>query len=147
MDHKLDLAGAAEDPLDRLRVADVGVLDPELRVLGDEPLGHMRGRGLGAEELRPHVVLDADDVEALTDEMADGLGADQPPRSRHDRNRHSRTYSLPPPGCRCLVPAPTIGKRFGVREGINKPPVPTRLQLGIDIELHEVLMFLNISCK
>ena len=79
------------------RVADVGVLPAELGVLGDQPLGDVRGRGLGAEEAGPHVVLDADDVEALGDEVLDGLGADQAPGARDDRNRH-RAYSLSPAG-------------------------------------------------
>ena len=73
-------ACSREDPLDRVAVADVGVLPVELGVLGDQPLGHVRGRGLGAEEAGPHVVLDADDVEALADEVLDGLRADQAPR-------------------------------------------------------------------
>ena len=80
------------------RVADVGVLPAELGVLGDQPLGHVRGRGLGAEEAGPHVVLDPDDVEALGDEVLDGLGADQAPGPRDDRNRHS-----------CLLPSPRGG--------------------------------------
>ena len=79
-------------------VADVGVLPAELGVLGDEPLGHVRGRGLGAEEAGPHVVLDADDVEALGDEVLDRLGADQAPGPRDDRYRHS-----------CLLPSPGGG--------------------------------------
>ena len=70
-------------------------------VRGDQPLGHVRGRGLGAEEARPHVVLDADDVEALGDEVPDRLGADQAPRARDDRNRHSLPTPSPPPGRRC----------------------------------------------
>ena len=102
VDDQLDLARVlAEDAVDRGTVADVGVLPAELGVLGDQALGHMRGRGLGPEEAGPHVVLDADDVEALGDEVLDGLGADQTPGPSDDRNRHSRLLPLPQRGCRC----------------------------------------------
>ena len=55
----------------------------------------MCGGGLGAEEAGPHIVLDADYVKALGDEVLDRLGADQAPCARDDRNRHSRLLPSP----------------------------------------------------
>ena len=47
-----------------------------------------RGRRLGAEEARAHVVLEADHVVAALGEVDDGLGADQAARSGDYRDRH-----------------------------------------------------------
>ena len=92
VDHQLDLPGVvAEDPLDLGGVADVDVLPLEGGVLLDQPLGDVRGRGLGAEESGPHVVLDPDHVEPLADEVVDGLGADQAAGSSDDRYGHGAT--------------------------------------------------------
>ena len=55
-----------------------------------EALGRAGGRGLGPEEVRAHVVLDADHVEARSDEVRDGLGADQAAGAGDDRGGHRR---------------------------------------------------------
>src|SRR5680860_280832 len=79
VDHQLDrLAVGGEDALDRVAVADVGVFAAEAGMGADESLGDVRGRGLGAEEAGPHVVLDPDHVVTLLDEVPDRLRADQP---------------------------------------------------------------------
>ncbi len=57
-------------------------------VLVEQPLRGPAGRGLRAEEPGPHVVLDADDVEAGLDEMRHRFRADQPACSCDDRDRH-----------------------------------------------------------
>jgi hypothetical protein len=54
-------------------VANVEVLGLEAVEVLIELRADVRGRGLGAEEVRPHVVLDADDVESLLREKARGL--------------------------------------------------------------------------
>ena len=70
----------------------------------------------GPEEAGPHVVLDADDVEPLGDEVLDRLGADQAPRTRDDRNRHS-----------CLLPSRRGGVDVRVpRRSAPRPPRSTR---------------------
>ena len=98
VDDQLDRTGVlAEYPIDRLGIPDVGVLPVELWVVGDQPLGHLGGGGLRTEEASPHIVLDADNVETLGDEVLDALRADQAPSACDDRNRHS-CYSLPPAG-------------------------------------------------
>ena len=54
VDDELDRAAVlGEDPVDGVAVADVGALAAELGVRGEQPLGDVRGRGLGAEEARP----------------------------------------------------------------------------------------------
>src|SRR5215203_1037819 len=57
----------------------------------------MGGRGLRPKEAGAHVVLDADHVVALPDEVTHGLRANQPPRASDNGNRHF-PYSLPPTG-------------------------------------------------
>ena len=129
VDDQLDLAGVlAEDPVDGVAVADVGVLPAELGVLGDEPLGHVRGRGLRPEEAGPHVVLDPDDVEALADEVLDRLGADQPPGPRDDRNRHSRLLPSPA-GVSMLSARPEISRRIRLAK-VSVSPHDRRRLLG-----------------
>ena len=98
MTSSIRLPVLGEDPVDGIAVADVDALAAELGVGGEEPLGDVRGRGLGAEEAGPHVVLDADDVVSLADEVADRLGPDQASRARDDRYRHRCFYSLSPAG-------------------------------------------------
>jgi hypothetical protein len=68
-----------EHAVQALAIADVQLDPPELAwVALGEPLADRPRRGLGPEELRAHVVLEADDVEPLLDEVLDGLGPDQP---------------------------------------------------------------------
>ena len=51
-----------------------------------------RGRGLGAEEARAHVVLEADDGVAALGEVEDGLGADQAARSGDYGDGHGAVH-------------------------------------------------------
>ena len=78
---------AAKTRLDR-----VGVADVERRASGMRPDRRGRAavrsagrRGGRAEEVRAHVVLDADHVEARRDEVGDGLGADEAAGAGDDR--------------------------------------------------------------
>ena len=74
---------------DAVGVADVERLAAELvRELLQQALRRAGGRGIRPEEARAHVVLDADDVIAGTDEMGDRLGADQPSGPRDDNGGH-----------------------------------------------------------
>ena len=72
----------------------LGIADIELGVVElvregvDEALGGRAGRGTATEELGPHVVLDADDVETLGDEARDGLRADESAGSSDDGSGH-----------------------------------------------------------
>src|SRR5688500_7534216 len=88
-----------EDAVDGLRVAYVGVDPMELGVLVRQPPRRRLRRGLGAEELRAHVVLEPDDVEALLDEEAHAGRADQSAGPGDDADRHNPTISdAAPPG-------------------------------------------------
>ena len=97
VDDQLDLAGVlAEDPLDRRRASRMSAFSQR----NSECSATSRSvtcevEDSGPKKLRPHVVLDADDVEALADEVLDRLGADQPPGPSDDRNRHSRLLPSP----------------------------------------------------
>ena len=77
-----------EQPRHAVRVTDVAPLPAKALDLRDEPLGDRHGGRLGTEEASAHVVLEPDHVEALRGEEADGLGADEPARTRDDRYRH-----------------------------------------------------------
>src|SRR5512132_3319865 len=81
-----------EHSRDAFRVPNVELDPAELvSVALGEPLADRSGRGAWTEELRAHVVLQSDDVEALLDEVPHGLRADEAARTGHDRRRHSRT--------------------------------------------------------
>jgi hypothetical protein len=66
-----------EGTLDPVPVADVEVQRGETLHGGVQLRGHAGGGRLGTEEVRPHVVVDSDDVEPLLGEVADRFGADE----------------------------------------------------------------------
>ena len=79
----------SEHPVDRVRIADVERQRPEgVAQTALETLRRRRRRGRRAEEVRPHVVVQADHVVARLDEVLDGLRSDQPAGSGDDRCRH-----------------------------------------------------------
>ncbi len=95
-----------EDALDAVRVADVERRAHAKLRRARRPARSLTsaGRGVGAEERGAHVVLDADDVEAVRDEVADGLRADQPPGACDDCSGHafrSPGRARPRASCSC----------------------------------------------
>ena len=91
VDDQLDgLAVLLEQAADALLIADVEIGAAKLRVGVEQALRRPGGRCLRAEEPRPHVVLDPDDVEAGADEVRDRFRPDQPARTRDDHGRHGR---------------------------------------------------------
>ena len=86
-----------EQPIHRGLVTDVGVhvaipLDGVL-----EPFPSPRRAAVVAEEIAPHVVVDADDVEALAGEEPRRLGSDEAGRAGDDYDRHALSWRVPSP--------------------------------------------------
>ena len=84
-----------EQVVDEVGVADVAVdVNVAVAQVGLELALLPAGRGLGAEELLAHVVVDADDGHAGTGEVAAGLRSDETGRSGHDGGAHGRDSLL-----------------------------------------------------
>src|SRR5207248_4704996 len=98
VDDELELASViAEDAVDRLAVTDVEIACAEARAVGlPKTVGLRPRRRRLAEEVRTHIVVDADHVEPLLDEVGRRLRADQAPRSRDDRYSHAALGPLVP---------------------------------------------------
>ena len=78
-----------EERRDGVRVAYLHLERPEGAGVGvEQPLRLGPGRGLRAEEVGAHVVLDPDHLEAGFHEIRDGLRADEAPGSGYDGARH-----------------------------------------------------------
>jgi hypothetical protein len=90
------VAQLGEKPLHALGVADVEVHGAKLGKSRHQLVGHVRGRGLGAEEARPHVVLEPDHVPAGLDQVTDRLRADQPAGAGDDGGRHQLRAAATP---------------------------------------------------
>ena len=89
VDDQLEPRGVpAEHAVDRPRRRACRARATELRMAPRQRPGDRRGRGLGAEEARPHVVLEADHVVAGLDEVANGLRADQSAGAGDDCDAH-----------------------------------------------------------
>jgi hypothetical protein len=89
VDHELDLRSVlAEEPVERVDVADVDVGRLERRNLAPQALELRRSRRLWAEEPRPHVVFDPDDVVAGTAEVPNCRRPDETPCTRDDCDCH-----------------------------------------------------------
>jgi len=90
-DHRDILSMAREHVGDGAFVADIGI---DVTVARDALLemspGRL-GRRRGAEEITPHVVVDADDVQAVLREQAGRLRANEPRRASDDGNAHAAT--------------------------------------------------------
>jgi hypothetical protein len=91
MDHQIDIdAALAKDLFNARPVANI---DIEMAIAPSETLQQAIpipcGGGVTAEEMRPHVVIDADDVEALLHEERDGFRSDQAGGSGDHRDRHA----------------------------------------------------------
>ena len=82
------LALGREQRVDRVAVANVDLEPAKALDLGAQPLRDGTRRRRGAEELRAHVVFEADHVEPRLGKLPDRLRSDQPARSRHYRYRH-----------------------------------------------------------
>src|SRR5207248_746341 len=106
MDHELQRARVLREyAIDTLTVADVEIERSErVAERPHEALGGRCGRCRGAEELRAHVVVKADHVEAGSDEMLYRFGPDQAAGSSDDGGRHeavrlaSGRFPVPPWG-------------------------------------------------
>ncbi len=92
VDHQLDRVGVlGEHALDGIAIADVDRQRAKrVGVAREQRVGDARGRGVGPEQLRAHVVLEADHLESELDEASDRLRADQPARAGDDRRGHAR---------------------------------------------------------
>src|SRR5262249_36759875 len=77
-----------EDFLHRRLVADI---DGKMAVAGEvffQPGARLRSGRLGAEKFGPHIVVDADELEAFARERTAGCGADQAGRSSDQGEAH-----------------------------------------------------------
>ena len=84
-----------KEGVDCIAVPNLGVDRPEAVAVGiEEPLGLWAGRGFGAEEVRAHVVLEPDHVEACLDQMGHRLRADEAPGSGHDGAPHDASDAI-----------------------------------------------------
>jgi hypothetical protein len=91
VDYRRNLSAVApEDGVDRRRVADIHRFMAVGRDVVAKPLPAPFGAGAFAEEIRPHVVVDADDIHAFFSEEADGFSTDQARGPGYDDNRHDR---------------------------------------------------------
>ena len=90
MDDDRDVAAVArEQRAHGAFVADVGI---DVRVIAQrrfEMVARPARRGVGTEEARAHVVVDADDAQALGRELARGFRADQARRTGDDGDAHA----------------------------------------------------------
>ena len=87
-----DLHGTAELAKERrnaLRIADIEWAVPVAGKLAGQLLARGCGRGAGTEEFGPHVIVDADDIEAFRGESAAGLGTDQSGGAGDDGNHRN----------------------------------------------------------